>query len=108
VHELSLACAIVDACAARAGGARVLRVTLEVGQLAAVFPDSLRFCFDVCAQGTVLEGAELEIIEIPGHATCETCGRSIDLSSPYGVCECGGALHIVHGRELRMKEMEIT
>ncbi|MBV8096046.1 MAG: hydrogenase maturation nickel metallochaperone HypA [Acetobacteraceae bacterium] len=108
MHELSLACSIVDACAERAGEARVLRVTVEVGQLAAVLPDALRFCFDVCAQGTVLEGAELEILEIPGRAVCDECGRSIFLSSPYGVCECGGLLRIVSGTELRTKEMEIA
>ncbi len=70
MHELSIATAIVDACAERAGGARVLRVRLEIGQLAAVMPDALRFCFDVCAQGTPLEGAELDIIEIPGRGAC--------------------------------------
>ena len=108
MHELSLACSIVDACAERAGEARVLRVTVEVGQLAAVLPDALRFWFDVCAQGTVLEGAELEILDIPGRAICDACGNSIALSSPYGVCACGGILRIVGGRELRMKEMEIA
>jgi hydrogenase nickel incorporation protein HypA/HybF len=108
MHELSLACSIVDACAERAGKERVLRVTVEVGQLAAVMPDALRFCFDVCTQGTVLEGAELEILEIPGRAVCDDCGRSTALSAPYSLCVCGGSLRIVGGRELRMKEMEIA
>ena len=98
----------MDACAERADGAHVLRVTVEVGQLAAVLPDALRFCFDICAQGTVLEGAELEILEIPGRANCDACGGTIALSTPYGVCECGGHLHIMGGRELRIKEMEIA
>ena len=108
MHELSLACSIVEACAERAGNDRVLRVTLEVGQLAAVLPDALRFCFDVCAQGTVLEGATLDILEMPGRGVCRNCGRSTAVSSPYGLCECGGVLHIVGGRELRMKEMEVA
>jgi hydrogenase nickel incorporation protein HypA/HybF len=108
MHELSLACSILDACAERAGEERVLRVTVEVGQLAAVMPDALRFCFDVCARGTVLEGAELEILEIPGRALCDDCGRSTALSTPYGLCACGGPLRIVGGGELRMKEMEIA
>jgi len=107
MHELSLACSIVDSCAERAGGARVLRVTIEVGQLAAVLPDALRFCFDICAQGTALESAELEVVEIPGRATCDACGGAIALSSPVGACACGGHLRIVGGRELRIKEMEI-
>lgn len=49
-------------------------VTLEVGKLAAVVPDSLRFCFDIYAKDTMIEGAELEIIEIPVRAHCRDCG----------------------------------
>ena len=83
-------------------------MTVEVGQLAAVLPDALRFCFGVCAQGTVLEGAELEIVEIPGQAICDACGGSVGLSTPYGACACGGYLRIVGARELRVREMEIA
>ena len=52
----------------------MIRVRLEIGQLAAVMPDAMRFCFDVCARNTVLEGAALEIVEIPGRALCDDCG----------------------------------
>jgi hydrogenase nickel incorporation protein HypA/HybF len=108
MHELSLATAVVDACAERAAGARVLRVRVEVGQLAAVLPDALRFCFDVCAQGTAVEGAKLEILETPGRAVCGTCGGKVALASPFGRCDCGGVLRIVAGDGLRVKDMEIA
>jgi hydrogenase nickel incorporation protein HypA/HybF len=67
MHELALATEVVSICAARADGARVTRVRLEVGRLAAVLPDALRFCFDACANGTLVEGASLDIIETPGQ-----------------------------------------
>ncbi len=108
MHELSIANAVVEACAERAAGARVLRVRLEVGRLAAVLPDALRFCFDVCAQGTDVEGAELDIREIDGRAVCDTCRRTIVLAQPYGRCDCGGSLRIVAGKELRVKDMEVA
>ena len=63
MHELSIAQSIVEMVCERAGEARVHRLTLVIGKLSAVMPDALRFCFDVCAEGTVLEGAALEIIE---------------------------------------------
>lgn len=66
MHELALATEVVSICAERAEGARVLRVCLEVGRLAAVLPDALRFCFDACAHGTAVEGATLDIIETQG------------------------------------------
>lgn len=108
MHELSIATAVVDACAERAAGARVLRVRVEVGQLVAVLPDALRFCFDVCSQGTSVEGAELEILETPGRGACDACGRTVALTMPYGRCDCGGSLRLVAGEELRVKEMEIV
>jgi len=43
-------------------------VTLEIGKLAAVLPESVRFCFDICSRGTLLEGARLEIIESASDA----------------------------------------
>ena len=85
-----------------------MRVRVEIGQLAAVLPDALRFCFEICAQGTAVEGAELEILETPGRAVCEGCGGTVALSSPFGRCGCGGILRIVAGDELRVKDMEIA
>jgi hydrogenase nickel incorporation protein HypA/HybF len=108
MHELSLATAVVEACAEHAAGARVLRVRVEIGQLAAVLPDALRFCFDICAQGTVVEGAELDILETPGRAICQGCGCTMALASPFGRCDCGGVLRVVAGDEMRVKDMEIA
>jgi hydrogenase nickel incorporation protein HypA/HybF len=44
-----------------------MRVRLEIGRLSSVMPEAIRFCFDVCARGTALEGAELEIVELAGE-----------------------------------------
>ncbi|GAB4237760.1 MAG: hypothetical protein Kow0049_23800 [Stanieria sp.] len=72
-------------------------------------PDAIRFCFDVCCQGTVLEGASLEIIEVSGLASCCNCGAKIPLSEPFGICDrCGSIeLKIIQGEELKIKSMEI-
>ena len=67
MHELSITRNVVAIVSERAEGQRVTRVRLEIGRLTAVVPDSIRFCFDICAQGTPLAGAELEIVERPGQ-----------------------------------------
>ena len=41
----------------------ILVVRLEVGRASGVMPEALSFCFDVCAHGTSLEGARLDIVE---------------------------------------------
>ena len=109
MHELSISRSVVSMCAERARGAQVTRVTLVVGRLSAVLPDSLRFCFDICAEGTSVEGATLEIIEVPGRAICRECGGDVALTQLVGRCACGSAnLQLVAGEELNVKEMEVA
>ncbi|MGH2858700.1 MAG: hydrogenase maturation nickel metallochaperone HypA, partial [Solirubrobacteraceae bacterium] len=60
MHELSLSGAIVDTAVRHARGRRVTLVSLRVGALRQVVPDSLAFYFEFVARGTLCEGARLE------------------------------------------------
>lgn len=88
---------------------RVRCVTLEIGQLAAVEPDAMRFCFDAVTHGSIAEGAQLEIIETPGEGCCEACGKTVALQEQYGLCpQCGSPrLQIVAGNQMRVKDLEV-
>lgn len=106
MHELSITRNIVAIVSERAHGAKVTKVTLEIGQLSAVVPDAIRFCFDVVAKGTVLEGARLDVVEVPGRARCRDCGQSVDLHQVIARCPCGSPnLDRLAGEELRIKQM---
>lgn len=108
MHELGLTQNIVSIVSQHAKGARVKRVSLEIGKLSAVVPDAIRFCFDICAQGTELENAELEIIEIAGRLRCQDCQLIIEINQVYGPCGCGSwNTKPIAGQELRVKEMEL-
>ena len=108
MHELGLAQEIVDIVSAKVGTDKVARVVLEVGALALVLPDALRFCFDLAAADTAVEGAELDIVEIPGRARCQACGGAVALTRPFGRCECGSSdLEWLSGEELRIKTVEV-
>lgn len=108
VHELSITQSIVSICEENAGGQAVKRVTLEIGKLSAVMPDAVRFCFEVCAAGTVAEGAELLIIETPGRAVCQACGAEFEINALFGKCDCGSSdLRVVAGEEMKVKELEV-
>jgi hydrogenase nickel incorporation protein HypA/HybF len=109
MHEMAITESVVAAVSERIGPERVARVVLEIGRLSGVVPDALRFCFEVCAKGTNLDGAALEIREIAGRAHCDACGADVALDSLAGVCACGSIeLAIVAGRELRIKEVEVA
>ncbi len=108
MHELGVTRSVVAIASEHARGAKVRRVTLEIGRLAAILPDAVRFCFDLCAQGTAVEGAHLDIVEIAGRARCRDCGDEIELERPFGRCPCGSSnLQVIAGEELKIREMEV-
>lgn len=109
MHELAVTRSIVEACSERSAGARVLRVTVEVGALSCVLPEALRFCYDVVARGTPLEGSELEIVRIPGRSRCLECGREVLMDDLLSPCPCGSVnLEPPRGGDrLRIKSMDI-
>jgi hydrogenase nickel incorporation protein HypA/HybF len=109
MHELGITQEIVEICCRRSEGACITRIVLEIGKLSGVLPDAVRFCFDLCSEGTMAEGAQLEIIEPLGSAHCRECGNLVQLLSPWGICECGSTnLEWLSGEELRIKEMEVN
>ena len=114
MHEMGIALQIIeiatDSIPSNIAKVRVEKVNLKIGKLAAVVPDSLRFCFDVAVKDTTLDGAELVIKELPVVARCRDCDTRWTISSPAFTCEnCrGGSLEILSGRELDIESIEIV
>ncbi|HYC55516.1 MAG TPA: hydrogenase maturation nickel metallochaperone HypA [Candidatus Binatia bacterium] len=108
MHELGITQEIVAIAAEAAGDARVKRIVVEVGRLTAVLPDALRFCFDICSEGTSAAGATLEIIEVAALARCLACGSEHELDQPFGVCSCGRTeFDWITGEELKVSIVEV-
>jgi hydrogenase nickel incorporation protein HypA/HybF len=113
VHELSIACSLVETCEAaarQAGAARVEAVQLRIGALAGVDGDALRFGYDIAVAGTLLEGSTLRIEELPVAVYCAVCEQLTTLPSVQefrcGIC---GRLtaDIRQGRELEIVQLEV-
>jgi hydrogenase nickel incorporation protein HypA/HybF len=108
MHEMALTRDLVELVAERFADRRVTRVVLEVGKLAAVLPDAFRFCFELCAAGTVAEGAALDIVETAGRARCRGCGGELVVLSHIETCPCGSLdLDYLSGDELRLTAVEV-
>ncbi|MGE5189023.1 MAG: hydrogenase maturation nickel metallochaperone HypA [Gemmatimonadota bacterium] len=79
MHELGIATEIVAAAVSEAekhGAARITTVTVRVGVLRGIVPDSLRMYFDHAVKGTLAGGAALEIEEEPVLVACPACGET--------------------------------
>ena len=109
MHEMSITQGIIDLCLEHAGLRRVRSLDVEIGELSSVVPEAIEFCFEACSRETLLEGARLNIIRIPGMGHCLECRRETPLAELYGSCQqCGGnRVTIVSGEELRVREIEV-
>ena len=84
-------------------------VLVQVGALCAVVPDSMQFCFGLATEGTVADGARLDLDVQPGCARCRTCGAEFRLNDPILLCACGSAdVEVLAGRDLRILSMEVS
>jgi hydrogenase nickel incorporation protein HypA/HybF len=109
MHELAIAEAIVAIAERHAAGRRVTRVEVAVGHLRQVVPAALEFAFELVAQGTVMEGAELALEEVPPAGRCRACGAEGELDAfPLTCRACGGwDVAVTAGEELRVETLDL-
>jgi len=108
MHEFSIAQSAIELAEEASGGRRIKRITLEIGELAGVAPEALAFCFDFATEGTLAEGAALDVRRIAGTAQCELCKNIFAASSRLATCACGSSrICFVHGEELIVKSIEL-
>ena len=109
MHEHSIAEAVVRIACDHADGRRVTRVEVRVGHLRQVVPSALAFAFDLVAQGTPVEGAELAIDHVAAEGRCADCGARSALDGfPLRCAACGGLrLELLAGEELLVDAVEL-
>lgn len=108
MHELSISRAILDTAARHAAGRRVVLVSVTIGALRQVIPESLAFYFQVVSRGTVCEGALLQARSVPARLRC-SCGEEWELEEPSFRClRCGGAqVSVLDGDQLSVESIEV-
>lgn len=112
MHEMSIAQSLIDILReemTRHGAARLKSVRLRVGQMSAVVPESLSFCFEVITSGTDMEGARLLMDVIPLAATCLDCHKGFEIKAYSFSCpHCASPnIETTSGQELSIVEMEV-
>jgi len=112
MHEMSLCEGVVQLIEEQAAVQQFTRVNtvwLEIGALAGVETEAMRFSFDAVAKGTLVDGARLEIIDIAGRAICPACTRTVNISARFDDCPACGhyPLELIAGDEMRIKELEV-
>lgn len=113
MHELSIAVDLIDAASdrAREEGARHIRaVHLRIGPLSGVVVRALESAFEMASQGTIADGAVLDVEEVPITLFCAACEDTKGVTDIYSFCcpDCGmPSADIRSGRELEVTALEI-
>ena len=112
MHELALCQSVLNTLREQARihhFDRVTTVRIEVGALSCVSRDAIEFCFAAVARGTLADGAELEVINLPGEACCLDCDEVVPVLERHEACpRCGGyRLQLLRGDEMRIKDLEV-
>lgn len=107
MHELAISRAIVATVVRHAEGRQVTAVTVRVGHLRQVVPDTLAFSFGLVARETPCQGARLELISVPARLRCAACAREWDPRDAMFRCTCGGPGDVVAGDELQVESIDV-
>jgi hydrogenase nickel incorporation protein HypA/HybF len=109
VHELALSSAIVNTVAKHADDRPVRLVSLRVGTLRQVVPETLEFYFEFVARDTICEGARLEQEVVDARLRCNPCGTQWAIEIPAFRCPtCGGSdVVVASGDEFEVESIEV-
>jgi hydrogenase nickel incorporation protein HypA/HybF len=115
MHELSLAYSLIELAEDQLRALpqpvpRVERVGVRLGAFSGVAEEALQFCFDAASRGTLLEGAVLEVEQLPLRAFCPICQTEQTLPSIQSLrCPVCFSLTTVltGGRELQLSYLEV-
>lgn len=113
MHEMGIAQELVrialDALPKDLDNPKVASLNLRIGQLSAVVPHSLTFCFEIITKDTPLEQALLNIESVPVRIRCNTCGKEWEADTPVFRCtDCEqGEIQMLSGREIEIVSLEL-
>jgi len=112
MHEIGLMQRMVEIALQRAAGAgagHIQRVRVRVGAESGVVPDVITLAFDVATRGTIAEGAELQIEDVPIACFCAACG--LEFAPEDALHECPSChqlrAEVRRGREFELASLEI-
>ncbi len=110
MHEVGLAEAILEAVEKRAAGRPVARAKVRAGALLRVVEPSMGQAFSLVTEGTIAEGAAIDVVVTPARISCRSCGHQDATLDPLALCpSCGGGdVDVTGGDELVLESIEIA
>ena len=115
MHEMSIAASMIDIVReelSKHGATKLHMIRVGHGVLSNLVPESMHFAFEVQTKGTDLDGAILELREIPITVACGECGKEFQpegkdlFDMPCPDCGRRYAHKVLTGKELLVEHIE--
>ena len=113
MHELGIVMNVleqVDAVATENNAEKVLKVTMEVGEVSSIVPELFTDAFNWAKKKTsFLKDAALEMIIIEGRTYCQSCGETYKTTEYGKKCpHCGsGETYLLTGDQVIIKDIAV-
>jgi len=114
MHEMSIAQNILEIVQEEMGKnqdtrGRVKEVAVQIGELVAVVPESLEFCFNILIENTEFSEAQLKIEILPLTGKCQMCQHQFHIQNYSFICPlCDSTkIIIIQGQELIIRHLEV-
>ncbi|MCW2863736.1 MAG: hydrogenase expression/synthesis, HypA [Actinoallomurus sp.] len=109
-RELGIAEAVLRAVERRAAGRLVRRARVRVGALLHISGPALKQAFIAVSDGTVADGARLDVVVEPARLGCRSCGRTTMSDRMLATCPAceGNRLDLHSGDGLVLESVEFT
>ena len=113
MHEFAIAQSICDVAleeARRHEAARVVSITCRFGVMRQIVPEFMKTAFELSAEGTLLDGAVLNMKTEGIEAACSDCGATQTLYEiPFECPACGSAaVRCRGGQDIILVSMKIS
>ena len=112
MHEAYITQGILDIvfeAAKKNGAKKINEITLTIGSLSQIVPDSVEFYFEILTKDTIADGVKLTIDLVPARARCRACGNEFEAEDMIMKCpKCGDFFsELIAGRELAVESIDI-
>jgi hydrogenase nickel incorporation protein HypA/HybF len=112
MHEMGIMAGVLDSvCAAAkdAGATKVTSVSLSIGRMTEAIEDVLVFAWEALSEGTMCEGATLQVTMVEPRSRCLECGHEFEHDRFHRTCPvCDNPLtELIAGREMQLDSIEV-
>jgi hydrogenase nickel incorporation protein HypA/HybF len=112
MHELAVTENLLNIAllhASQAGASKITDIQIVIGDLSSIIDDSVQFYWDITAQGTIAEGAQLHFKRLRTVFHCLECNQQFTPGEEFFYCPAcqSQKIKIIQGKEFFLESIQI-